>query len=349
MLTPNYPYHVVIILTERCNLRCCHCSSSSSKERTRTMSFENAANVLRQLADVGVVDVAFSGGEPLLHPQICDLIKLAKSLGLQTGLSTNGYAITSKRIGQLLSAGLDRLQVSLDGLKTEHDRIRGDGAFEQALKAIGLSIESGLATNVCFTAMAENNHALGNVIDLSVGKGVTGFNLSKLVPSGRGLMASALMPEQSEDVFKILLNKKKRYPDIRFTSHLTGLCLMEDAATDVAGFIGCQAGIYISCVLVTGDVTPCVLFPKKVGNLFEDPFRELWSKSPVIQKLKLRELNGVCGKCDKISVCGGCRATAFNNIGDYLAEDPLCTRVRNHSTNRPVNDVQQTEPYPCPI
>lgn len=334
MLTPNYPYHVVIILTERCNLRCSHCSSSSSKARTRTMSFEDAINVLEQLADAGIVDVAFSGGEPLLHPRINELIRHAKTLGLQTGLSTNGYAVTAKRIGELSDAGLDRLQVSLDGLKAEHDRIRGDGAFEQALKAIELSVTGGMSTNVCFTAMADNNHALGDVIDLSVSKGITGFNLSKLVPSGRGVMASALLPDQSETVFKTFMSKKAGYPDIRFTSHLTGLCLIEGALTDEPGFIGCQAGIYIACVRVTGGVTPCVLFPKEVGNMLERPFKEVWSQSNIIGNLKSRDLGGECGKCDKVSICGGCRATALNDSGDYLAQDPLCSRVTQRACQR---------------
>jgi len=326
-MRPAYPYHMVLIITEHCNLNCIHCSTASSKYTKRVMTYEQVIDVLNQLAKAGIVDVAFSGGEPLLHPHIFELIQYARKTGFQTGLSSNGYPVTQKTIQRLKNVGLNRLQISLDGLKQEHDHMRGSGAFEYASTAILSSLGNGLTTNVCFTATRENQHCFADTIDYVAGLGINGFNLSKLVPTGRGDIEKVLSSTETEKLFGTFIDKKKQYPDIKFTSHLAGLCLYDDTSVKASGFIGCQAGIYIGCVKVSGDITPCVLFSKNIGNLFERPFKEIWQNSSTIHSLKERELGGICGHCDKKDVCGGCRAVAYAQTGDFLGEDATCSHI----------------------
>lgn len=290
------------------------------------------------------MDVAFSGGEPLLHPNIFELVSHAKRIGLRAGLSTNGYTVTLRTLEKLIKAGLDRLQVSLDGIESTHDQIRGGGAFQHAVKAINLSVASGLPTNCCFTAMKTNYLELGEVIDFVARIGVVGFNLSKLVPTGRGEYDQCLTPDMSEKVLNCLLSFRQLYPGIRFTSHLAGLCEYDSQSLESKGFIGCQAGIYIACVLVNGDVTPCVLFPLVIGNLLETPFKTIWKNSSEINLLKSRELSGLCGGCDMLHKCGGCRASALYVSKDYLAEDPLCPRVVAHARDAELSTIELEMP-----
>ena len=127
MFTVNFPLHIVFILGYKCNLECTHCSSNASSGKTLGYSTDEAKRIIDQMADVGVLDVAFSGGEPLLRRDLEELITYARAKGMSTGTSTNGYALTPNRAQQLRQAGLDRLQISVDGLQEAHDAIAARG------------------------------------------------------------------------------------------------------------------------------------------------------------------------------------------------------------------------------
>lgn len=324
MYIPSMPLHMVLILGTRCNLRCLHCSSGAGEPVSNELSPAEIQRVIRELADAGVVDIALSGGEPLLRKDLEDYVELARSLGMTVGTSTNGYALTCVRARSLRQAGLSRLQVSLDGTRESHEHVRGTGAWSAAIKAIENAVTAGLQTNVCFTAMSCNYHCLTEVIDTVVELGVSGFNLSQFVATGRGQEAEALNPEQGKTVLETWLIAKKQYPEVQFTAHLSGLAALEPSCADLPGFIGCQAGIYIGCITATGDVTPCVMLPVTVGNIRSNSFQEIWARSSEIQQLQGRALPGVCGHCPHTRTCGGCRAAAYARTGDFMQDDDSC-------------------------
>jgi MoaA/NifB/PqqE/SkfB family radical SAM enzyme len=92
-----------------------------------------------------VVDIALSGGEPLLRKDLFALIAHARSLGLTVGTSTSGFPLTERRARELAVAGLSRLQVSVDGLQDLHDLVRGKGAYAKAISAMRHSLERFIA------------------------------------------------------------------------------------------------------------------------------------------------------------------------------------------------------------
>lgn len=327
MFRLDFPLHFVIILGYKCNLKCKHCSSSADSGRTLGYSTSQATAIINQMADIGVVDIAFSGGEPLLRRDLEQIIAFANSKGITTGTSTNGFAMTARRARQLKMAGLDRLQVSLDGLKEEHERIRGHGTFNRALAAIERSLEARLRTHICFTAMRSNAHLLPEMIELALELGVDGFNLSQFVPTGRGSLAEGLPPETAKRVLQTWLAEKSRHPDLHMTAHSSGLAALSPDAEHCRG--GCQAGISIGCITPEGDVTPCVMFPMSVGNLNRNTLREIWASSPEIARLQSRAVEGVCGGCPHRLECGGCRAGAWAVTGNTMAQDPYCWLVEN--------------------
>jgi radical SAM protein with 4Fe4S-binding SPASM domain len=336
MFTPSFPLHFVFILGNRCNLACTHCSSNADARSSAGFSTSEARDVLTQMADMGVVDVAFSGGEPLLRRDLEGLVAFAKELGLSTGTSTNGYALIKRRAFSLKASGLDRLQISLDGTRSAHERIRGPGSFDKAITAIQRSVEAGLRTHICFTAMRTNAHLFPEMIELAATLGVDGFNLSQFVPTGRGSIAEGLKPAAAKDLLKAWLAAKRRYPDLHLTAHSSGLAALTPSADDCRG--GCQAGLSIGCITAHGDVTPCVMFPLPLGNLRNEQLRAIWSRSATIATLRSREVKGRCGNCRYRSSCGGCRAAAWAVSGDMMAEDPYCwmpshTSATEASTN----------------
>lgn len=322
MFCPSFPLHLVFILGYKCNLACTHCSSNADSHGSLGYSTTDAMDILRQIAGIGVVDVAFSGGEPLLRRDLEDLIRFARGKGMSTGMSTNGYALTARRAHSLKSAGLDRLQVSLDGTREAHERVRGKGSFDHAVTAIGQSVDAGLRTHICFTAMRSNAHLLSEMIELAIRLGVDGFNLSQFVPTGRGAAAESLPPIMGKRLLEIWLDAKVRHPKLHLTAHSSGLAALSPDADHCRG--GCQAGISIGCITPDGDVMPCVMFPLSLGNLKDRELAEIWSTSEVVARLKSREVKGACAKCVHRLDCGGCRAGAWALTGDTMGEDPSC-------------------------
>lgn len=324
MFTPAFPLHVVFILDTRCNLACTHCSSAASTGGSRGFDTAGAMHVLDQLAQAGVMDVAFSGGEPLLRNDLEALIEHARRRSLTVGTSTNGYALTEKRAKALAAAGLNRLQISLDGTPATHDAIRGDGAFAHAHAAIGRSKRAGLRTHVCFTAMRGNATELAQVIELAFEAGADGFNLSQFVPTGRGALEQDLDAASSRRVLEVWLRARREHPGMYFATHSTGLMDLDPTEGQCAG--GCQAGMGIGCIGADGEVMPCVMFPLVLGNLKDQPFREIWATHPLLERLRRREVSGSCGACRHRMACAGCRAAAWARTGDPLAADPRCWR-----------------------
>lgn len=322
MFYPSFPLHFVFILGYKCNLACVHCSSNADSRGSLGYSTEEASNILKQMAKIGVVDVAFSGGEPLLRRDLEDLVRFASVNGLSTGTSTNGYAVTERRAHSLKAAGLGRLQVSLDGTQEAHERVRGKGSFDRAVSAIRVSLNAGLRTHICFTAMRSNAHLLPEMINLALELGVDGFNLSQFVPTGRGAASEALAPLTAKRLLEVWLDARARYPALHLTAHSSGLAALSPETQPCRG--GCQAGISIGCITPDGDVTPCVMFPLSLGNLKDRPLAEIWANSPIVGTLKSRSVKGGCASCAHRTACGGCRATAWALTGDMMAEDPSC-------------------------
>jgi AdoMet-dependent heme synthase len=318
VFSPAFPLHVVFILDTRCNLSCTHCSSSASRGSRAGFDTAGAQSVISELAEVGVVDLALSGGEPLLRRDLEHLIGHACRLGLTVGTSTNGFALTKARAALLRDAGLGRLQVSLDGLPLAHDRIRGTGSFDRAIRAIRTSVTAGLRTHVCFTAMRSNIDNLEACINLAISLGVHGFNLSQFVATGRGVQSENLLPEHARRAIEVWSAARAAHPEMYFTAHAVG------PFPNGSSGGGCQAGRAIACVTSTGDVTPCVMLPLVLGNLRQRRFREIWTRGEVLDALRARNVRGACGACALREQCGGCRAAALAHTGDLYAADPQC-------------------------
>ncbi|MGQ9712283.1 MAG: radical SAM protein [Desulfotomaculales bacterium] len=124
------PLVVTIELTNECNLKCRHCYASAGEKLDNELSLDEIKQLLGEISQLGTMEVEFSGGEPLLRPDLFEMIEYAEGLDFSVVLITNGTLVDREVASTLGNLGLKHVQVSLDGLKENHNYLRGDGTYE---------------------------------------------------------------------------------------------------------------------------------------------------------------------------------------------------------------------------
>jgi radical SAM protein with 4Fe4S-binding SPASM domain len=327
---PSYPYHLVWIATNACNARCLHCSTAATKRLPNELTTGEVKNLFKKLSELGIFDIAISGGEPFVRSDIMEIIEYLTQLGFKIGIGTNGSTINRQQLKDLKKLNVSRLQVSIDGTKELHDIARRwQGLFDKAKQTIYMANEIGLNVHVCMTLHKLNYKVMREVIELCISWNVKRFNLSRFIPTGRGDLSLDLSKEQWKEVMYAYEAMRKEFSSkMEMTTHLSQSALLNPDLNCHSGFIGCQAGIGQGCIGATGDVTPCVMLPITIGNIKENSFKSLWDTAPLIQSFKARDqLKGACGSCKFKNKCGGCRAVAYSYTGDVFETDSRCWLV----------------------
>ncbi|MDR3321926.1 MAG: radical SAM protein [Synergistaceae bacterium] len=199
---------IVWHITGRCNLRCRHCYSSSDDAPGSIWPGElddtEARLFLASLPEIAPPTLLFSGGEPLVHPNFFSYIKIARGLGLNVSISTNGTLIDAAAAAKIAAAGVSYVGVSLDGVRDENDDFRGrEGAFDEALNGIkALSVagrQDGRRIGLRVTLASPVLRNLDSLLALALDLPVSRICFYHFIPSGRGALDPALMPEPFEE------------------------------------------------------------------------------------------------------------------------------------------------------
>ena len=325
------PLYVAWEITHRCNARCLHCYSDSGPDASceAELSTAEALSVIDQLADAGLLVLAFSGGEPLMRSDWRELVRHAVELGLSVNVGTNGSAITERTADELRQLGVKSITVSLDSDKAEvHDAFRRlPGLYQRSIRAIRLLVEKGVRVVVGFTPTRLNWKDGRAVIELAYRLGADAVNLSEYVPAGRGSLALALAPDELKEVLDEWIQLRQEYLGrmaIQWHDCRVGMLVPEP---EKRNYVGCGAGRLVARILPDGTVTPCVFLPTSIGSFRQERFQEMWSRSLLLTQLRERSghFGGNCGSCEHLETCGGCRAVAYSySGGDPLAGDPHC-------------------------
>ncbi len=336
--------------TAGCNLECIHCrrlevSNILSKSDLTT---EQALSFVESLTETGSPVLVLSGGEPLYRKDIFDIASHATKTGLPVALSTNGTLVTKEAAKNAVESGVKRVSISIDGAdKTTHDDFRKqEGSLERAIEGFKNLKELGMSMQINCTITRHNRHQLEDLYALALSLGADALHFFMLVPVGCGVQiaeSNQLQPQEYEDTlhwiytksrerklymratcaphyFRIMRQEaKQRGEQVKVTiphSHRQG---MESLTR------GCLAGTSICFVSHKGDVFPCGYLPVSCGNVLKTRFKEIWDNAVPFQSLRETDnLLGKCGVCEYKNVCLGCRARAYYNSGDFMAEEPFC-------------------------
>jgi AdoMet-dependent heme synthase len=324
------PLYIAWEVTRRCNARCLHCYSESGPDvrDPSELSTADALRIIDQLAEAGLLILAFSGGEPLLRHDIYELIARAVEKELVVNIATNGAKINDRVAARLKSGGVRSITVSLDGADAAtHDHMRQTpGLFRRTLRAIEILVAHDLRVVVSFTPSLLNHDHGRRVVQLSHELGASAVNMSEYVPAGRGTQAMMLPPETLQQVVQDWIAMRREYEGrMQIIWHDCRVALLvPEAERDL--YSGCGAGRLTARLRVDGTLTPCVFLPNSAGDLRTTPFREVWAGSPLLQTIRNRDAlhDGNCARCDLKHVCGGCRAVSMSHYGDPMMGDPSC-------------------------
>ncbi len=351
------PFLVVWNITKRCNLRCKHCYANATPTGAPDeLTTEEKKRLIDQLDEAGVVSVAFSGGEPLMAPDIFEIFKYTADKGMYVNVATNGTLITPEVARKMKESGVGYVEVSIDSPDPkEHDEFRGvPGAWERAIQGIKNARDAGLCTGIAYTVTKKNLHRVPEMIKLARDLKVSTMMFFNFVPVGRGkeIQALDLGPKEREELMKYLyselekgglsvfstsptyarisvekvLSKQGKHVSL---AHFGDLPLSEeyvDKGIALADFVGgCGAGRAYCAIDHNGDIYPCVFLPIKVGNALKDGFVNVWKNSELFNAFRDRDSDKhFASKCPFRYVCGGCRARAYAYTGDPLGPDPGC-------------------------
>ncbi len=322
--------------TQQCNINCVHCYRDAGAKRADELSTVEGKKLLSEIAKAGFKIMILSGGEPMLRSDIYELITHAAVAGLRPVLGTNGIMLTGEVAAKLKSAGLMCAGISVDSCDPErHDTFRGvKGAWQQTMNGIRNCREAGLPFQIHTTVTNWNENEVTRITDLAVELGAVAHHIFFLVPAGRGkdIEETTLKTAEYEALLTRILDKQRATSiEIKPTCAPQFMRIAKERGVPMRYTRGCLAGTSYCVILPNGDVQPCPYLPLKVGNVRETAFDTIWKDSQVFKELRHEPLKGGCGSCGFDSLCGGCRARAYYySEGDYLAEEPWCSRgIRN--------------------
>jgi 12,18-didecarboxysiroheme deacetylase len=343
---------VVWNVTRACNLKCMHCYAHAvSRSREKELSTEQAKTMIDDLAQFGVPVLLFSGGEPLVRPDLVELARYAVAKGMRAVISTNGTLITREKAKELKSVGLSYVGVSLDGMEEINDQFRGKkGAFREAMQGIKNCQDAGLKVGLRFTINRMNMGEVSRIFDLLEASNIPRVCFYHLVYAGRGseLIEQDLEHDETRKVVDLIMDRTKDLHDrgmakevLTVDNHADGpyvylrmLRQRDPRAEEVLSLLkmneGNNSGRGIGCISWDGSVYADQFWRHySFGNILEKPFSKIWTdlSNSLMAKLKdkKRYVKGRCALCQWLDICAGnFRVRAEAATGDLWAPDPAC-------------------------
>jgi len=336
----GFPIHPVWEVTNACNLKCEQCHASSGKPLPNELNTEEGKRLLDGMAAIGEFRMlALGGGEPLVRPDIFELVAYARSLGLEISIATNGTLLTPEMAREFKKMGVANIAVGLNANdESIHEQItRVPGSFARTKQGIYATLEAGMNLQINTTVMKENRLAIPGLLDFASEVDAQIILLYQLIPEGRGDEDMELSMKEYRALTEMIAEQQKTSRAIieptcspQYWAYLlsrngnkpSGL-QMKLAETL---FKGCVAGSGLCYVKPDGEVWPCPFVPLSAGNVRQHSLDQIWYQSELFNNLRDRErLTGEkCRSCQYKYICGGCRGRAYAHSGDYLGDDPLC-------------------------
>lgn len=333
-MPPLSPRAVYLELTGNCNLRCRYCYNRSGS--SGDFPVERLPGLLREMRELEIGELIFSGGEPLLYPDLKAVLSFAAPL-FRVSLVSNGTLIDREWAGLLAALPALKLEISLEGVSPEvNDPLRGEGSWKLTRRGIENLLEAGLAERItlCFTLNRYNFKHFKAITDRARRWGIERILLSPPVKLGRA----------AEVWEELALSREEKIAAYREISALKGPELeifglfpeqLQRFKEEGGKTAACPLGekLHISSA---GEVYPCSQLNRaefSLGNVERQSLKEIIgagfpARLQTLPEKRCREI-ALCRECAFLSICqGGCPGEALNQTGDLYHPDPNCEVIK---------------------
>jgi pyrroloquinoline quinone biosynthesis protein E len=341
MQAPSNPLLLIAELSYKCPLHCPYCSNPLSigdSKYSDELSTEDWCRVFGEAADLGVLQLALTGGEPLVRKDCEILTRAASEAGLYSNLITAGTPFTRKRAEALKKAGLDHVQVSIqDSDPISSDRIAGTRSFAKKIEAARLARELGFPLTINVVLHRQNLDRIEEIIQLAEDLDARRVELANSQYQGwAAINRTALMPtrDQLEHGEAVVIAARERIgPKMEILWVLPDY--YEEYPKPCMGGWGRDAMV----IAPNGDVLPCqaasTIPGLEFGNVRDTPLGEIWFESDAFNRFRGTDwMPEPCRSCplDRQEVdFGGCRCQALALLGDATQTDPVCHLSPHHA------------------
>ena len=349
------PSTLIAELSYQCPLHCPYCSNPlhiGAETYRRELESEHWIRAFREARGLGVLQLALTGGEPMLRRDLVDLCEGARDAGLYSSLITAGTLFTPDRAEALKSAGLDHVQISIQSPDAEeNDHIAGNRSFEKKIAAARLAKELDFPLTINCVLHRQNLDRIEELLDLALDLGAQRLELANTqyygwaVPNQEALMPSWEQLRRGEAAVQRF--RERVGPKVHVLWVLPDF--YEELPKPCMGGWGATALV----VAPNGDVLPChaasTIPGLQFANIREHPLEWIWSESDAFAHFRgtdwMQEPCRTCPLGRQEVDWGGCRCQALRLTGDAAATDPVCRFSAHHDRVVAARESAQTSEF----
>jgi PqqA peptide cyclase len=349
------PSTLVAELSYQCPLHCPYCSNPldiGAEKYRHELETEHWIRTFREARALGVLQLALTGGEPMLRRDLVELTAGARDADLYSSLITAGTLFTRERAEALKAAGLDHVQISIQAPNAEdNDRIAGNRSFEKKIAGARLARELDFPLTINCVLHRQNLDQIEDVLDLTLELDAQRLELANTQYYGWAVAnQDALLPTWEQ--LRRGEEAVGRFRE-RVGSKVDVLWVLPDLYEDLPK--PCMGGWGRTAMVVApnGDVLPCQAAATIPGlefaNVREHPLQWIWNDSDAFTRFRGTEwMQEPCRSCPlgrQEEDWGGCRCQALRLTGDAAATDPVCRFSPYHSTVVAARESAQTDEF----
>jgi PqqA peptide cyclase len=354
MLQPR-PSTLIAELSYRCPLHCPYCSNpvdAGGEKYRRELGTEHWIRTFHEARALGVLQLALTGGEPMLRRDLAQLCAAARDAGLYSSLITAGTLFTRERAEALKSAGLDHVQISIQSPNAEeNDRIAGNRSFEKKIAAARLTKELDFPLTINCVLHRQNLDRIEEILELALELGAQRLELANTQYYGWAVVnQEALLP--SSEQLRRGEDAVARFRE-RVGPKVGVLWVLPDFHEELPK--PCMGGWGRTAIVIapSGDVLPCQAASTIPGlefaNVRHHPLEWIWSESEAFARFRgtdwMQEPCRTCPLGAQEADWGGCRCQALRLTGDAAATDPVCRFSPFHDRVVAAREPAQTDEF----
>lgn len=333
-------------ITEGCNLACRHCwiapkfeANKSEKLSWPYIQIELFKHIIDQALELGLTSVKLTGGEPLIHPEIEQVLDYIKLKDLTLTVETNGVACTPELAKKMKECKNAFVSVSLDGITTDtHEWVRQvPGCFDKALQGVKNLAAAGFKPQIIMSVMKHNKHQVAEIVKLaeSLGAGSVKYNLVQPTARGEAMheQGQTLTIEELVELGDFVENVLAKQTKLRLIySHPPAFRPLGKIFADNGGGCGICGIFSILGVLGNGKYALCGIgetVPELIfGDARTDRLKDVWENSTILNQIREglpKRLEGLCGDCLMKNRClGNCIAQNYYRAKNLWATYWYC-------------------------